>query len=158
MLAKVLSAGEDEAGIEVAAVTDDVTRTKASLAHRTTGNLAALSGAHGLTYMEVKLQATTCCTWSLRGHIAGTAFCQHACAICLQVYMHVFAACSYADHRRRLCLGMYADCESCSFLLHGNECMSVHVQYGVQRKKPRMTTKSGKMRHLMFRQRAEGKK
>lgn len=61
VLAKVLSAGEDEAGIEVAAVTDDVTRTKASLAHRTTGNLAALSGAHGLTYMEVRLQATTCC-------------------------------------------------------------------------------------------------
>ncbi|CAK0736769.1 General transcription and DNA repair factor IIH helicase subunit xpb2 [Coccomyxa viridis] len=82
VLAKVLSAGEDEAGIEVAAVTDDVTRTKASLAHRTTGNLAALSGAHGLTYME----------------------------------------------------------------------------YGVQRKKPRMTTKSGRTRHLMFRQRAEGKK
>ena len=54
VLAKVLSAGEDEAGIEVAAVTDDVMRTKASLAHRTTGNLAALSGAHGLTYMEVE--------------------------------------------------------------------------------------------------------
>ena len=53
VLAKVLSAGEDEAGIEVASVGDDVMRTKAALAQRTTGNLAALSGAHGLTYMEV---------------------------------------------------------------------------------------------------------
>ena len=78
VLAKVLSAGEDEAGIEVAAVTDDVTRTKASLAHRTTGNLAALSGAHGLTYMEVKLQAATCCTRTLKAHIAGTPSCRHA--------------------------------------------------------------------------------
>ena len=78
MLAKVLSAGEDEAGIEVAAVTDDVTRTKASLAHRTTGNLAALSGAHGLTYMEVKLQAVTSCKGMLKGHAAVSAFCQHA--------------------------------------------------------------------------------
>ena len=78
VLAKVLSAGEDEAGIEVAAVTDDVTRTKASLAHRTTGNLAALSGAHGLTYMEVKLQPTICCTWTLKEHVAGIAFYQRA--------------------------------------------------------------------------------
>ena len=53
VLAKVLSAGEDEAGIEVAPVGDDVTRTKSALAQRTTGNLAALSGAYGLTYMEV---------------------------------------------------------------------------------------------------------
>lgn len=55
VLAKVLSAGEDEAGIEVAPVGDDVTRTKSALAQRTTGNLAALSGAHGLTYMEVTI-------------------------------------------------------------------------------------------------------
>ena len=57
MLAKVLSAGEDEAGIEMAPVGDNVTRTKAALAQRTTGNLAALSGAHGLTYMEVQAEA-----------------------------------------------------------------------------------------------------
>lgn len=54
VLAKVLSAGEDEAGIEVAPVGDDIARTKSTLAQRTTGNLAALSGAHGLTYMEVQ--------------------------------------------------------------------------------------------------------
>lgn len=60
VLAKVLSAGEDEAGIEVAPVGDDIMRTKAALAQRTTGNLAALSGAHGLTYMEV--QAATDCS------------------------------------------------------------------------------------------------
>ena len=59
MLAKVLSAGEDEAGIEVAPVGDDVMRTKAALAQRTTGNLAALSGAHGLTYMEVQSETFT---------------------------------------------------------------------------------------------------
>lgn len=59
VLAKVLSAGEDEAGIEVAPVGDDVMRTKAALAQRTTGNLAALSGAHGLTYMEVQAQTFT---------------------------------------------------------------------------------------------------
>lgn len=52
-LAKVLSAGEEEAGVEVADVGDDVTRTKRAKAQRTTGSLAALSGAHGLTYMEV---------------------------------------------------------------------------------------------------------
>ncbi len=61
VLAKVLSAGEDEAGIEVAPVGDDIIRTKSALAQRTTGNLAALSGAHGLTYMEVTL---TCCAVS----------------------------------------------------------------------------------------------
>ena len=33
----------------------------------------------------------------------------------------------------------------------------LRVQYGVQRKKPRLTTKSGKTRHLMFRKRAEGR-
>ena len=55
VLAKVLAAGEDEAGVEVADVTDDVTRTKKALAQRTAGSLAAMSGAHGLTYMEVCL-------------------------------------------------------------------------------------------------------
>jgi DNA excision repair protein ERCC-3 len=59
MLAKVLSAGEEEAGVEVADVTDDVIRTKKALAQRTTGSLAALSGAHGLTYMEVMLHKKT---------------------------------------------------------------------------------------------------
>lgn len=53
VLAKVLAAGEEEAGVEVADVTDDVTRTKKALAQRTTGNMGALSGAHGLTYLEV---------------------------------------------------------------------------------------------------------
>lgn len=53
MLAKVLAAGEEEAGVEVADVTDDVTRTKKALAQRTPGDMGALSGAHGLTYMEV---------------------------------------------------------------------------------------------------------
>lgn len=56
VLAKVLAAGEEEAGVEVADITDDVTRTKRALAQRTTGNLAKLSGADGLTYMEV-------CAW-----------------------------------------------------------------------------------------------
>ncbi len=65
VLAKVLSAGEDEAGIEVAPVGDDVMRTKAALAQRTTGNLAALSGAHGLTYMEVQAQTCTLSMHSL---------------------------------------------------------------------------------------------
>lgn len=53
VLAKVLAAGEEEAGVEVADVTDDVARTKKALAQRTAVSLAALSGAHGLTYMEV---------------------------------------------------------------------------------------------------------
>ncbi|EIE26133.1 DNA repair helicase rad25 [Coccomyxa subellipsoidea C-169] len=82
VLAKVLAAGEDEAGVEVADVTDDVTRTKKALAQRTAGSLAAMSGAHGLTYME----------------------------------------------------------------------------YGTNKaQKPRLTTKSGKMRHIMFRKHAQGK-
>ena len=53
VLAKVLAAGEDEAGTEADRVTDDVAATKGALAQRTKGSLAALSGAHGLTYMEV---------------------------------------------------------------------------------------------------------
>ncbi|KAK9915560.1 hypothetical protein WJX75_000745 [Coccomyxa subellipsoidea] len=82
VLAKVLAAGEEEAGVEVADVTDDVTRTKKALAQRTTGNMGALSGAHGLTYME----------------------------------------------------------------------------YGTSKaQKPRLTTKSGKTRHLLFRKHAQGK-
>lgn len=55
----MLAAGEEEAGVEVADVTDDVTRTKKALAMRTTGNLAKLSGADGLTYMEVRASAVT---------------------------------------------------------------------------------------------------
>ena len=84
VLAKVLSAGEDETGIEVAAVTDDVTRTKAALAHRTTGNLAALSGAHGLTYMEVVLQSISSSTGnSDRAYCWYSTDCRHAWS-CLQ--------------------------------------------------------------------------
>jgi hypothetical protein len=53
VLARVLSAGEEEAGVEVDRVTDDVAATKRALAQRRKGSLAALSGAHGLTYLEV---------------------------------------------------------------------------------------------------------
>lgn len=53
MLARVLSAGEDEAGVEVDRLGDDVEATKRALAQRRKGSLAALSGAQGLTYLEV---------------------------------------------------------------------------------------------------------
>ena len=54
VLARVLSAGEDEAGVEVDKLGDDVAATKAALAQRRKASLAALSGAQGLTYLEVR--------------------------------------------------------------------------------------------------------
>ncbi|KAK9809097.1 hypothetical protein WJX72_009334 [[Myrmecia] bisecta] len=51
LLARVLSAGEDEAGEERVDDADDVA-TKKLVARRTVGSMAALSGAQGLTYME----------------------------------------------------------------------------------------------------------
>ena len=81
---QVLSAGEEEAGEELLPDKDElVRRTAKGVADRTVGSMAALSGAHGLTYME-------------------------------------FAS-------------------------------------GRAKAKPRMTTKSGKMRHLLFRKHAEGR-
>ncbi|KAK9830608.1 hypothetical protein WJX81_004839 [Elliptochloris bilobata] len=54
LLAKVLSAGEEEAGVEVLADADDLAakRSAGGGAVRTAGTLAAKSGAHGLTYLE----------------------------------------------------------------------------------------------------------
>jgi DNA excision repair protein ERCC-3 len=52
LLAKVLSAGEEDAGEEVLPVTDEVSRTAKAIAKRTVGSLSALSGGAGLTYME----------------------------------------------------------------------------------------------------------
>lgn len=57
---------------------------------------------------------------------------------------------------------MLAPCQQRNAVTEGTSYVfattgAVFVQYGVQRKKPRLTTKSGKTRHLMFRKRAEGK-
>ncbi len=51
--AQVLSAGEEEAGVEVLADADEVAARRGGPgAVRTSGPLAAKSGAHGLTYLE----------------------------------------------------------------------------------------------------------
>ena len=58
LLAKVLAAGEEEASVEADTATDDVSRTaKAISAQRTKGNMAKMSGADGLTYMEYRTNA-----------------------------------------------------------------------------------------------------
>ncbi len=57
LLAKVLAAGEEEASVEADAAADDVPRTAKAIAQRTKGNMAKMSGAEGLTYMEYRTSA-----------------------------------------------------------------------------------------------------
>lgn len=53
----MLAAGEEEAAVEADAATDDVTRTAKAIAQRTKGNMAKMSGAEGVTYMEYRTGA-----------------------------------------------------------------------------------------------------
>ena len=102
VLAKVLSAGEDEAGIEVAPVGDDIARTKSSLAQRTTGNLAALSGAHGLTYMEVQFWMPPLRPFHANAADIVIRAChlRKHCLLCMQAELYC------ASHTHRSCRGI----------------------------------------------------
>ena len=128
MLAKVLSAGEDEAGIEVAPVGDDINRTKAALAQRTTGNLAALSGAHGLTYMEVQAGPFTSystCNYGLPATcMQGLAICSGKCLQGIGCLLGKSNTdCGDWPHCARSSSACYFQCTNTAVLLLGSYCM-----------------------------------
>eukprot|EP00899_Mesostigma_viride_P004782 jgi/Mesvir1/14304/Mv09727-RA.4 len=52
LLAKVLAAGDDEAGLENLGDDDDISNSRSSKVRRTTGSMGMLSGVDGTTYME----------------------------------------------------------------------------------------------------------